>query len=443
MEGKDQLSLTERQDAFLAEWVAAEGVEFKSEEAKKAYQERAGAVAAAYRIDPGLQRVPNCPLTTFAPVNLAGLTGYQAMYEPELAGKAYMDFCETYQPDTAGAAAMIMYGPVLETLQYQLYKWPGHGVAKDLYYQFCEKEYMKAEDYDDLIADPTDYWMRSWIPKTHGALAPFANMPSIYGTMELPMSGPWLVSLGTPPMQEALKALMQAGKQSFEWMSKLGPLMGEIVASGFPFGAGGACKAPFDVLSDSLRGTSGLMMDLFRRPDKVLEACERLVKPMIEQGVAGARQNNNPTVFIPLHKGADGFMSDKQFETFYWPTLKKVMYGLAEAGCVPNCFVEGGYNQRLTYLTETADIRCFYLFDRTDMAQARKILGGKVCFGGGFPVSLILTGTTAQVREETKKLLDQAAGDKGFILSIGCALDEAKAENMKAYMDAAREYGVY
>jgi uroporphyrinogen-III decarboxylase len=142
-------------------------------------------------------------------------------------------------------------------------------------------------------------------------------------------------------------------------------------------------------------------------------------------------------------KGTDGFMSDEQFAEFYWPTLKAVMYGLAEAGCVPYCFVEGGYNQRLEYLTETSDIRCLYLFDRTDMAQARKILGGKVCIAGGFPVSLILTGTPDQVRDETRKLIDTAAGDKGYILSIGTAMDEAKPDTLKAFIEAGKQYGTY
>ena len=244
-------------------------------------------------------------------------------------------------------------------------------------------------------------------------------------------------------MQEALKALMTAGKQCFDWINVLGAYLGQIMAAGFPFGAGGATKAPFDTISDSFRGTTQLMMDIYRRPEKVLEAVDRLVQPMIDAGVAGAMANGNPIVFIPLHKGADGFMSNDQFEKFYWPTLKRVMYGLAEAGCIPACFVEGGYNQRLEYLADTSDIRCMYLFDRTDMAKASEILGGKVCIAGGFPVSMILTSTPEKVEAETKKLIETAGRDKGYILSIGCAMDEAKHDTMKAFVDAGKKYGQY
>ncbi len=443
MSGNDKQTVIERQDAFLDKWIAAEGVPFVDDDAKAKYQERTTLIAKAFRLDKDIKRVPIMPLTTFAPTQMAGMSGKQAMYDPDAAGKAYYDFAKTYQPDTAGSAPMLMYGPALEALDYKLYKWPGHGVDENLSYQFHEKEYMKPDEYDWLISDPTDYWLRGWMPKTHMALAPLASMWPIYGSMEMAMFGPWLVGMGTPPMQEAMKALMEAGKHSFEWINKLVPWMGRIMAEGTPFGAGGFTKAPFDVLSDSFRGTTQLMMDMYRKPDKVLAAVDRLTKPMIDLGIRGAMDNGNPIVFIPLHKGADGFMSDEQFKTFYWPTLNKVMHGLAEAGCIPACFVEGGYNQRLDYLTDTSDIRSFYLFDRTDMAKARDVLGGKVCIGGGMPISLILTGTVEKVKEETKKLIDTAKGDCGYILSIGCAMDEGKHDTLKAFVDAGLEHGIY
>ncbi|KIX13348.1 uroporphyrinogen decarboxylase family protein [Dethiosulfatarculus sandiegensis] len=443
IKGFEKLSVIERQDAFLEQWASGEGIEFTSEENRAAYKERAGLVAAALKIDQDIKRVPIMPLTTFAPTMLKGISGRQAMYDPDAAGQAYLDFCTTYQPDTAGAAPMLGYGPALDTLKYHLYKWPGNGVAEHLSYQFHEKEYMKADEFDHLINDPTDFWLRSWMPKTMGALAPLAEIPPVYGSMELPMLGSWLIALGTPPVQEAFETLLKAGRQYFEWINCLGGYLAQILAAGFPFGAGGATKAPFDTLSDSFRGTTPLMMDMYRRPEKVLEAVERLVPAMIKTGVDGAVASGNPLVFIPLHKGADGFMSDEQFQKFYWPTLKAVMYGLAKAGCVPACFVEGAYNQRLDYLAETADIRSMYLFDRTDMVEARKKLGGKVCIAGGFPISLILTGTPEQVKEGTKKLIDDAAGDKGYMLSIGCAMDEAKHDTMLAFVEAGKEYGQY
>lgn len=434
---------SQEQGLFLEKWASGDGVKFANDDAKASYQYRAGLIKDAIQLKKSPQRVPVVPIAIFAPIMLYGHSGKKAMYDPHTLGKIFVDFTMDYDADAANVAPMVMYGPPLETLDYLLYKWPGHGLSNELGYQFLEKEYMKADEYDHFISDPTDYWFRVWLPRTHGALAPLAQLPPMYGTMELPMSGGWLATIGAPPIQEAYKALLEAGRQCFEWINALMPYTLEIMASGYPFYTGGATKAPFDLLGDSFRGTAAVMMDLYRRPEKVLEAVERMVPVMVNLGVNQALANNNPIIFIPLHKGADGFMSDKQFERFYWPTLKALIMGLIENGCVPCCFAEGAYNDRLEYLSELPKGKCAFIFDRTDMARARKILGGKICIGGGFPVSLILTGNIQQVEDETRKLLDEAAGDCGYILSVGCAMDEAKEDTLKAFIRTGKEYGKY
>jgi hypothetical protein len=45
---------------------------------------------------------------------------------------------------------------------------------------------------------------------------------------------------------------------------------------GYPSLARGFGSAPFDVLGDSLRGTRGIMRDLYRHPDKIIAACEKI-----------------------------------------------------------------------------------------------------------------------------------------------------------------------
>jgi hypothetical protein len=42
-----------------------------------------------------------------------------------------------------------------------------------------------------------------------------------------------------------------------------------------------------------------------------------------------------------------------------------------------------------------------------------------------------------------KKLIDTCAGDGGYYVVNGAVLDEAKAENLHAYVDTVKEYGVY
>ncbi|WP_291300516.1 hypothetical protein [Desulfosporosinus sp. BICA1-9] len=48
------------------------------------------------------------------------------------------------------------------------------------------------------------------------------------------------------------------------------------------------------------------------------------------------------------------------------------------------------------------------------------------------------------VRDYVKRLLEQYAGDGGFIIdSAGVIQSDAKVENIFALIEAAREYGVY
>jgi uroporphyrinogen-III decarboxylase len=187
------------------------------------------------------------------------------------------------------------------------------------------------------------------------------------------------------------------------------------------------------------------MLDLFRQPKKVLAAVERLIPTAIQLGVVTATVQDNPFVFIPLHKGADGFMSHQQYKTFYWPAHKAVLLGLIEEGLVPFHLVEGGYNERLDEIA-ASDLPAratYWNFDLTDMLQVKKKFGSWAAFGGNVPGSLLYTGTVKQVEDFVKKLIDTVAQDGGFALATGVVLDHAKPENLHAMFKTCKEYGVY
>jgi len=252
-----------------------------------------------------------------------------------------------------------------------------------------------------------------------------------------------MIPFGIPEVQKALKALMEAGNEAMAWIQHIGGFEMEVRGMGFVSGAGGVSKAPFDLLADTLRGTRAIMMDMYRRPEMVLKAVERLTPLAIKQGVGGATFQGNPVVFIPLHRGADGFMSDEQFKKFYWPTLKALILGLAAEGCVPFLFCEGSYNSRLEYLKELPKGSCLWIFDRTDMANAKKLLGKRLCIGGNVPSGLILTGTPEQVKAYCKNLIDVVGKGGGYIMALGTSMDEGKPDTLHAMIDFTKEYGVY
>jgi uroporphyrinogen-III decarboxylase len=148
-------------------------------------------------------------------------------------------------------------------------------------------------------------------------------------------------------------------------------------------------------------------------------------------------------LFIPLHKGADGFLSDADFRTFYWPTLKAVLTGLVEDGIVPALFAEGGYNKRLDVIAddELPAGSVIWLFDQTDMRNAKRALGGYACIAGNVPNSLLALGTAKEVETYVTDLLDEVATDGGFILMSGAVVDDAKPETLKAMIETGRDWG--
>jgi len=61
---------------------------------------------------------------------------------------------------------------IFELLDLKMYHWAGHGLPPTSLYQCIESEYMRADKYDQLIADPTGYFIRYYLPCIWGALSP-------------------------------------------------------------------------------------------------------------------------------------------------------------------------------------------------------------------------------------------------------------------------------
>ncbi len=440
-----KLSPTEKQEARFGAWIEAEGVPFATPEAKQAYQERVQMIKDVVQLRKP-ERVPVCPNTGFYPFAYAGVTAEEAMYDYDKLGYALKKYHADFLPDSLASAPIYGPGKVFELLDYKLYRWPGHGVPSSSPYQCVEAEYMRGDEYDMFIRDPSNFFMRAYLPRVFGALDPWQMLAPFTDILELPFLGGFMVPVGIPPVQESFQKLLAAGQAAMEWIQAALAIDGATVSTlGIPPLIGGFTKAPFDTLGDTLRGTRAIMLDMYRQPTKLLAALERLVPIAIEMGVRSATTNKNPVAFIPLHKGADGFMSNKDFKTFYWPTLKAVILGLIEEGVVPYMFVEGGYNQRLDIITDP-DIPAgstIWIFDQSDMNEVKKRFTGWACFGGNVPASLLKAGTPQQVSDHVKGLIDAVGGDGGYILSTGAVLDDAEADNVHAMIDTCKEYGRY
>jgi hypothetical protein len=389
-------------------------------------------------------RVPVLLHFAFFPANYAGITCAEAMYDDDKMRMAWVKTFTDFQPDMCENPFTIRFlGPVLEALDSKQLKWPGHGVGPMSTYQFVEGEYMKAEEYDAFLSDLSDYMVRTYWPRIFGALEPLKTLAPLHELVSYYMGMTHLALLNTPEVRNALEALLKAAVEARRMVSGALAYAEEMKQLGFPLQFGALTEAPFDMIADFFRGTQGVMLDIFRNPDKLIEATEKMSPIVLHIGASGAKRTGVPRVFIPLHKGDDSFMSLEQFKTFYWPGLRKLMLELINEGLTPCPLFEGDYTSRLEIIADIPKGKACYAFERTDIFKAKEVLGDHVCIRGNVPASLLCAGTPDEVKNHCKRLIDVVGKGGGYIMDAGSCLDEAKPENVRALIDFTKEYGIY
>lgn len=438
-----QLTAEQKRQRRLDNFVNAPGMNFVSEKAKNNYKIRAQRLVDVYSVQEP-DRVPlNLPVGNL-PFTNYGINYRTAMYDYDKAVAACKKFNAEFAEELEyWASPMVTPGKVLDLLDYKLYSWPGHKLGENVSsFQFLESEYMKQDEYDALILDPSDYWLRTYLPRVFGALEPMRMFRPMTDMVEI-VNLVQLMPLASQEMQDTLQTLMDVGKEYQKMMKSMADFGPSGPANGYPVAFGAFCKAPFDTLGDTLRGTQPILKDMYRRPEKLLEALDVVADFTIKSLLTAPNAANIFMVTYPLHKGADGWMSQKQFDTFYWPSLKKVMDAFIKEGLIQNMFAEGGFNSRLETINEFPKGSVCWYFDRTDMFKAKEVLGAKCAIQGNVPSSLVITGNPADMKAYCRKLIEECGKGGGFILSAGAVADNPRLENLRAMVEAVNEYGYY
>jgi hypothetical protein len=442
IENWENMTWQEKREERFTRWLNPPNVKFVSPEAEKLYKERVTRFIKAIKLEEP-DRVPVMLPMGNSPAYWGGGNLRTLMYDYEKTRKIWIDYMEEFgDMDIFNGPAFVPCGKVSEVVSNSLMKLPGMGLPEDApMYQFVEGEYMKADEYDQFIMDPSGYNMRVMLPRTSPFFDAFKKLPPLYSTF----GNPWVGILCDPEIRNVFETLMSLTDEQMKWMLANMELSGYIKSCGYPslFGGGILLGAPFDFFGDAMRGTQGIFLDMYRQPEKLHEAMECYLKLIIENEVKNFPMTSSPICIMPLHKGDDTFMSDKQFETFYWPTLRRLFMAMIDEGLVPMPFAEGRYNNRLKQIADTPKSGIMWWFDQTDMAEAKRIIGDICCIIGNVPTSIIKNGTAEQVKESCRKVIEACAPGGGYILGGGASVDNGKIENFKAMMEAAYEYGTY
>jgi uroporphyrinogen-III decarboxylase len=236
--------------------------------------------------------------------------------------------------------------------------------------------------------------------------------------------------------------VLDAADEVDRYMTHVGQWNKRINALGYPLINGSNSGAPYDVLADYFRGATGMMKDLFRNKEKLLEAIDLMRHYLTKMTIANAKASGNPIVMLPIHWAPDAFMSPKQFETFWWPSFRQMMIELIDADLIPMPLWESDCTNRLDVIKDIPPGKCIYWFERTDMVRAFEVLGDVVALRGNLSPSMMTTGTPGDVDTAVKRLVDEV-WNKGGKLILDTAFgipDETPIDNVRAMFDAARKY---
>jgi uroporphyrinogen-III decarboxylase len=391
-------------------------------------------------------RVPVAPLVVhYYPTKVVGISNKEAMYDTERTMEAWKERTIEHNWDAAVPFGSLLPVRPLEIMGMKQVKWPGGDLGDDQPFQWVEGEYMMK-----VLADPNGFTVKKLWPRISSTLAPISGMvqmdppPLLYLSNAYTLPGLIGEMVSPPSMVEILKKALELAEAHEKDKALKVRYTTEMMDLGFPLPFAAVTFPAFDWISDTLRGLRGTSMDMYQVPDKLLALIDIFTPLTIGGAIMNAKQSGNNGVFIPMHRGAGGFMSDEHFAKFYWPCFRALLLGLIEAGLTPIPLFEGDYTPRLTFLQELPPKKIVGHFDHIDRKKAKNLIGDVMCFWGNVPSSLMCAGTPEQVKEDVKELIDVFGDNGGLIIDSTMGLpDESRPENVQALTEAVHEFGVY
>ena len=348
------------------------------------------------------QDIPVYPMMLLYPGRVAGVTQKDLLadtdtwigaLEATFQKVGYPDICQGNPPGDV----IFLHG--LEALR------PGYELGEDESFQLKETCRMEVEDYQDIVDNGYLQWYNRYLCTIqHPPITSPQEMGQRWMTvgMNAAKVGQYLASRGVAPIH------------------------------------GTASGTPFDTLS-MVRSFQEFIYDLYDEPDLVKAAIDRAT-PEVLGNILGALEHS-PVKRASLYamRSDANAISPEIFEEFSWPSLKKLILGLHDAGVQVVLHADGNWLPMLPKLLEIPKGSMLVELDGvTDIHAAHDILKGWQAIRGDLPATLMAFGTPDEVSAYCEDLIKMAMGG-GFVLGSGCEIPlNYKLENLKAMMDSVR-----
>jgi len=389
---------------------------------ERLYQRRLARYVTALRNEKP-DRVPIRPFVAEFTAKYAGFSCQDVTHDYAKAFEAVMKCARDFDWDAMVANMVYVWTGLTQAAGLRYYAIPGIDLPPDVGFNYVEpaeeKAFMRPDEYDALIADPTDFLYEKWLPRV---------------SEEVAAGG-----------KRANAGLVKSSMAMLSYIMAFGPQVARMrQETGTVSAIAGIFKAPLDIIADKLRGYLGLLADLATQPEKVQKACEALMPHLCHVGLTTA----DPAGLVPIgfwmHRGCVPFINPGTFQTIYWPTLKPIIEEFWKQGHQTLFYGEGKWHHHFENFMELPARSIVFHVDRDDIFDAHRRLHHKFALSGGVPNTLLSFGKPAEVCALVRRIITEVASDGGYILDSGAILqNDASIENMRALTETAREFGVY
>ena len=390
------------------------------------YQERLTRYVTALRNEKP-DKIPIRPFVAEFTAKYAGMTCQQVAHDYNLAFEAAIKCAKEFDWDAVVPNMVYVWTGLGQAAGLRYYGIPGIGIPHTSGFNYIEppeeKAFMREDEYDALIDDPTGFLYNVWLPRVSTEVA----------------------AIGQPATYRNNLALVKSSMAMMAYFTAFGPQIQRLHDEcGTVSAIAGIFKAPFDIIGDKLRGYVGLTMDMATQPDKVLKACEALMPHLTHVGLTTADPSKQVPIGFWMHRGCVPFISPKQFQSHYWPTLRPCIEEFWKHGNQTMFYAEGKWDHHLDDFATLPERSILFHVDQGDIFLAHKKLHHKFALSGGIPNVLLSYGKPDEVRAHCRKVIDGVAKDGGYIMDASAIMqDDTSIENLRAMTDFTREHGVY
>jgi len=246
--------------------------------AHEKYQQRLSRYLTAMRNEKP-DCVPIRPFVAEFTAKVAGFTNQEVSHDYEKAFAAARTCASMFDWDAVVGNMVYVWTGLTQALTTRYYAVPGIDVPAKSGFQYLEpsedNEFMREDEYDHLIDDPTDFLLNVWLPRT---------------LRDVPAPGEPATSRGHQALIKGTMAMSQYFNAFGDQHARLINECGTVPA------ICGILKSPFDIIADKLRGYVGLTIDMAEQPEKVLAAAEALMPHMYHVALATA----DPQKQVPI-----------------------------------------------------------------------------------------------------------------------------------------------